>query len=157
MTDGEVVRHVRDTARILLVDERNRLLVFLTNYSVNVDLPPRWLTPGGGIDPGESPAEAARRELFEETGLRVESVGDPVWEHDYARERIDGDLDTGHSTFYLVRVDAFAPVSDNWMPDEFDDIHAHRWFALDELAATDDPIEPAELVEVAREVLSRRS
>jgi hypothetical protein len=48
-------------------------------------------------------------------------------------------------------------VSDNWMPDEFDDIHAHRWFALDELAATDDPIEPAELVEVAREVLSRRS
>lgn len=157
MTDGEVVRHVRDTARILLVDERDRLLLFLTNYSVHVDLPPRWLTPGGGIDPGESPAEAARRELFEETGLRVESVGDPVWEHDYARRRIDGDLDTGHSTFYLVRVDAFAPVSDNWMPDEFDDIHAHRWFGLDELAATADPIEPAELVEVAREVLSRRS
>jgi hypothetical protein len=66
-------------------------------------------------------------------------------------------LDVGHSTFYLVRADAFAPVSDNWMPDEFDDIHAHRWFTLDELAATEDPIEPAELVEVAREVLSTRS
>ena len=28
-----------------------------------------WYTPGGGLDPGEEPAECARRELFEETGL----------------------------------------------------------------------------------------
>lgn len=28
-----------------------------------------WYTPGGVLDPGEEPAECARRELFEETGL----------------------------------------------------------------------------------------
>ncbi|MFI5314140.1 MAG: NUDIX hydrolase [Myxococcota bacterium] len=28
-----------------------------------------WYAPGGGLDPGEAPAECARRELFEETGL----------------------------------------------------------------------------------------
>ncbi|HTO54778.1 MAG TPA: NUDIX domain-containing protein [Myxococcota bacterium] len=28
-----------------------------------------WYTPGGGLDPGEEPAECARRELYEETGL----------------------------------------------------------------------------------------
>ncbi|MGQ0548433.1 MAG: NUDIX domain-containing protein [Armatimonadota bacterium] len=32
----------------------------------------QWTTPGGGIDPGESPAEAAVREAREETGLDVE-------------------------------------------------------------------------------------
>ena len=31
----------------------------------------RWLQPGGHLDPGESPAEGARREGEEETGLAV--------------------------------------------------------------------------------------
>lgn len=31
--------------------------------------------PGGHVDPGETPAEAARREVLEETGLRVEPMG----------------------------------------------------------------------------------
>ncbi len=33
-----------------------------------------WTTPGGAREPGESAAETARRELFEETGLRLECV-----------------------------------------------------------------------------------
>lgn len=31
-----------------------------------------WVPPGGKVDPGETPREAARRELFEETGVRAE-------------------------------------------------------------------------------------
>lgn len=33
-----------------------------------------WCLPGGGIDPGERPAEAAEREVFEETGLTVRAT-----------------------------------------------------------------------------------
>lgn len=35
----------------------------------------RWVQPGGHIDPGEAPPEAARREAAEETGLPVEHPG----------------------------------------------------------------------------------
>jgi 8-oxo-dGTP pyrophosphatase MutT (NUDIX family) len=37
--------------------------------------PPVWEMPGGAIEPGESPAEAALRETAEETGLQVELTG----------------------------------------------------------------------------------
>lgn len=34
----------------------------------------KWSLPAGAIDPGESPSQAIIREVYEETGLRVEPV-----------------------------------------------------------------------------------
>ena len=41
-----------------------------------------WTLPGGGVEAGESPAEAAVREVWEETSLRVQSVR-LLWEGNY--------------------------------------------------------------------------
>ncbi len=40
----------------------------------HVDGPHSWQMPQGGIDPGEDPEAAARRELFEETNVPPEAV-----------------------------------------------------------------------------------
>ena len=62
----------RNTARVLLVDGDERVLLF--RCRVDADLQDRghmWITPGGGVQPGETLAEAAVRELHEETGLSL--------------------------------------------------------------------------------------
>jgi 8-oxo-dGTP diphosphatase len=46
--------------------------VLLTRMSGRTRIPGRWTLPGGGIDHGEDPREAVVREVYEETGLRVE-------------------------------------------------------------------------------------
>lgn len=61
MTDSTPVRRAFSVA----VYPRNRgrtLVIFHKRLG-------KWLPPGGEIHPGETPLEAARRELFEETGL----------------------------------------------------------------------------------------
>lgn len=59
---------VRHTTRVLLVDQWDCVLLFQGQDPANVaDV--FWCPVGGGIEPGESPEEAAIREVREETGL----------------------------------------------------------------------------------------
>jgi len=142
----------RLTSRVLLFDRDDRILLFLTKAPDTSGIA-RWLTPGGGVDPGESHADAAVRELFEETGLTGVDLGVPVWAHDFTVEWDDADHDTGHAEFYTATVDHFEPSNTNWTDDEHVDVLEHRWWTLAELLVTKDPYEPKELVNLVRRSL----
>ena len=142
----------RLTSRVLLFDRDDRILLFLTKAPDTSGVA-RWLTPGGGVDPGETHHEAALRELLEETGLVLETVGDPVWTHDFVVEWDAADHDTGHAEFYTAVVDAFEPSDELWTDEERVDVLAHRWWSLDELGGTDEVFEPAELLDLMRRLL----
>lgn len=142
-------RH-RPVSRVLVFDRDGRTLLFLTTAPDSSGVA-RWLTPGGGVDEGESHAIAARRELFEETGLEVDDLGDPVWEHDYEVEWDSADHDSGHAAFYLLVTDRFEPSNVHWTPEEHVDVLAHHWWSLDELIAESPRVEPDELIDLIRE------
>src|SRR6266536_4492972 len=60
-------------AAVLLRDGQGRILLVQQTYrSSSV-----WLPPGGWVDRGETPQEAARREAREEVGLEI-AVGRPL-------------------------------------------------------------------------------
>ena len=146
------LHHHRLTSRVLLFDREGNVLLFLTK-APDSSGGARWLTPGGGVDPGESHHEAAVRELEEETGLVIPNLGEPVWAHDFVVQWDAADHDTGHAEFYTAVVDAFEPSDAQWTEDERVDVLAHKWWTLAELLATDEPYEPAELVNLVRRQL----
>ncbi|WP_433788698.1 NUDIX domain-containing protein [Actinoplanes sp. CA-252034] len=53
-------------AGVILHDEHGRFLLVRPSYRADT-----WEIPGGGLDEGENPWQAARREVEEETGLRL--------------------------------------------------------------------------------------
>ena len=71
MTPEEIAKlPYRPCVGVMLINGRGEVFVGqrLDNDS------PAWQMPQGGIDPGETPLEAALRELGEETGLPADSV-----------------------------------------------------------------------------------
>lgn len=93
-------------------------------------------TIGGAVDEDESPADAARREAREESGLEVEltgilgAVGGPEFRITYP----NGDRTAYVSVVYAARVTGGTPRPDG------DETDALRWFTRAELAAPDAPL-----------------
>ena len=142
---------IRRTARILVLDEGGAILLLKTHWGRR-SLPARWLTPGGGIDPGEDAHAAAVRELFEETGRRVGSLGRPV-----AHRRIDlppaEEYQVREATYFLLRTARFPIADDDWTESEKDDIVGVRWFTAEELRSPADDFDPENVRGVLSEVL----
>jgi 8-oxo-dGTP pyrophosphatase MutT (NUDIX family) len=140
----------RKAARVLLLDSRDRLLLFLGGDPARPELGMWWITPGGGLEPGESDLEGIRRELFEETGLRATEFEGPVW-HRVAEFDFDGTGYRQTEVFFLLRIDAHEVDTSGFEELERAALVDHRWWSLEELTTTDEVIYPVELaVELSR-------
>lgn len=134
----------RPTARVILHNEQRQVFLLLTHFDPEVGLPPRWLTPGGGIDAGETAVDAAVRELFEETGLKTtpEVLGEPIWQTSGRWDWADGNHHTYTDTFFQLKVEGLKLDDSGWTDDERRDVLDFRWWNIEDLSSTADLVGP---------------
>jgi len=134
-------------ARAFVVDSQARLL--LLHWIDPADGVGVWFTPGGGIQDRESAAEAARRELKEETGLAVglDQIGPYVMHLRIRSSRVPRE-----EHHFLVRHDG--PLREAPLPDPGTD--GHRWWTLSELESSSERFHPRNVAQLLRLAIEDR-
>jgi len=143
----------RRTARVLLFDPAGRILLMKGRLPSTPHAPGAWFTIGGGIESGESVAQAAAREIVEETGFSGATLGPEVWYGEIVLSDRKGRplLFKDH---YVLAHCAGGPVSrDGWQALELEFVDDIRWWTLGELEGCEDPVYPAGLAGLLRDLL----
>jgi 8-oxo-dGTP pyrophosphatase MutT (NUDIX family) len=131
----------RRASRLLILTPEDRVLLLRLEPSFR---DPFWVTPGGGLDDGESFEEAAAREFREEVGRDDLPIGPCVWLRNvtftWERWRVHQEERT-----FLVRVPhVFDAVT--VFPDQ-EPITGSGWFGVEELRREPESVYPIGLAE----------
>lgn len=148
-------RSMREAARVIVVDEDERVLLVRFDLVRGGHV---WATVGGGLEPGESHEDAARRELREEAGLEGVELGPCIWTREHVFEDAI-DFAGQRERYYLVRTPGFEPAPGHtWEQLDAERVSAVRWWTIDEILGTPESLfAPRRLGALLRELLDRGS
>jgi 8-oxo-dGTP pyrophosphatase MutT (NUDIX family) len=138
--------------RIVLISPAGRVLLIRYQDRRTALEPIFWLTPGGGVDPGETLVQAARRELLEETGVGDAELGPIVW-YDEPMVTYLGERFQLLQSYFVARCGAETLSSDGWTELEREVIREMRWCAPEELRGFTERIYPTRIADLLPDVI----
>lgn len=132
----------RDTARLIVRDPQGRILLFRFTPDNRA---PFWATPGGAVDAGETHAQAARRELREETGFDLD-VGQAFHTREVRYHAFWGDEVISLERYFAVAVPHAQIDISGHEELERAVMTSHDWFDVARLADWHEPVFPEDIV-----------
>ena len=155
---GGIIVRDRDTVRLVLMNDQKRVLLLKIedNEPVYSDQPESnifWVTPGGGVEYGETFQQALVREAWEEVGLQLTETGFCVWTEDPVREFAD-EIVRFNTRYYFIHVPTHRVEQSNLTPLEEDVFRGYHWWSLEEMHSTNDILLPPGLPDLIAPLVS---
>jgi 8-oxo-dGTP pyrophosphatase MutT (NUDIX family) len=124
---------------ILLTPDEEVLLIRLRSPATGEFF---WVTPGGGLEAGETSEQGLRRELREELGLELMDLGAVVWRRHHEFSWRDRRI-LQREEIRLIRTLRFEPVMSD--PVEAEVVDSFRWWPVAALSDCPESITPRAL------------
>ncbi|MCI5178564.1 MAG: NUDIX domain-containing protein [Candidatus Electrothrix sp. AW3_4] len=142
----------RQCSRLMIINEQKQLLLF--QYKDEHHAEPFWATAGGELRPGESSLEAAKRELYEETGLD-DAIGRMVMKRKEVFAVARSVPALWREQYYLVQCSSQKTVfAAEWTEEEKSTIQQWKWWSLEEMDGKAHCFKPECLPELFGKILS---
>ncbi|WHM36335.1 NUDIX hydrolase [Streptomyces sp. BPTC-684] len=141
----------RKVARVVLLDPQDRILL-MHGYEPDNPDDSWWFTPGGGLEGDETRAEAALRELAEETGITDVQLGPVLWRR-MCSFPFDGRRWDQDEWYFLARTTQTEAVPTDLTELERRSTTGLRWWTSAELSAARETVYPTRLAELLRTLL----
>jgi 8-oxo-dGTP pyrophosphatase MutT (NUDIX family) len=149
---------IRYVARVLVLNDQDAVFLLRGRDDTLPDRAPFWFTPGGKIDPGETRAEAAARELYEEVGIVIspEELGNIVGT-EAIQYHFHGVAYQQEGVFYAYRSNDAGLNTSAWTDIETRTIDQGRYWSLSELRATTETLYPPHLADMLAGLITQAS
>ncbi|MFK7789556.1 MAG: NUDIX hydrolase [Phycisphaeraceae bacterium] len=144
----------RHAARVVLLDRHERILLFRCQEPGEERA--FWITPGGGLEGDETHEQAAKRELYEETGLANVALSPCIWQRSHTFPWL-GKTYRQHERFFLVQIESHTVDIGAHTEDEKLALTEYRWWSTTDIKqATETFFAPSRLGVCLDELLANR-
>lgn len=145
---------IRKSSRAIVLNKQNQIFLFRYNFDFFAEKEAIWITPGGGLDEGESFEEALKRELLEEMGLKLSgSDSTPqIYYRTPLYELTNGETVQSEERFYLVYCDDLKFSYDGWTENENKRMTAGKWWSVEEIRESEETFFSKDIVKMLERI-----
>ena len=144
---------IRKSSRAIILNSQNKIFLFQYNFDYFAGGNVVWITPGGGLEEGETFDMALIRELYEELGIVINKNFKQIYYRHPVYCLKNGEKAQCEERFYLIHLDIEEFTFHNWTESEQERMKRGKWWSVDEIMQSGDEFFTSEIVDMLNNLI----